>query len=1381
MRNFHSRCVVLACLILSGIAAQAAAPDVPSELEPWRKWVLDGQEYRRCPVLAGTEAQDSESFVCAWPERLSIDATPAGARFSQRWVVYADSWVALPGDTEHWPRDVNVNGTSAAVVARDEAPHLRLTPGTYSIDGVFRWARRPEALAVPDRTALIDLTVDGQRIAQPERPEGSVWLGKRRTAQQQEQMQIQVYRRVDDQIPVRLTTLVRLQVAGEGREELLSRVLPDGFTPLSMRSDLPARIEPDGRLRVQVRPGSWELYVIARGAEVAQTLRRPKVDGPWAREEVWSFAGDDRLRVVAIEDVSGVDPVQTGVPQAWRELPAYRMTAESAMRVVERSRGISNADDNQLHLQRTVWLDFDHAGYTVVDSIGGKMRQGWRLDVAEPQKLLSATARGENLLITQGPRDGLTGIELREPNLQLRSVSRIENGGALSATGWQSRFLGVEGVLNLPPGHRLLAVAGADDAPTAWIKRWRLLDMFLVLIASAAVIRLFGWPAGVLALVALVLTHQDSGGQVWLWLNLLLALVLAREAPEGRLRKVATLYRNTSAAVLLIVLVPFVFQQVRLAVYPQLEQSLTGGWAQLGELGRAEPAAAPEDVMYMPQGIEPQAPAMNMIVPAATELAPEEDKSRGKVVVTGSRVARENAEARLNYSQVVQRYAPGTLVQTGPGIPNWQYNIYPYSWSGPVDASESVRFVILTPLWLGLWRIVGCVLLVALLLVLASVSFGKPQLPAWSRRWIAAAPLLLLVLLPLQYSRADTPHPEILKDLKVRLTRAPDCVPDCGNVMHARVRASGDQLNVVLEVSALQPVAVPIPAAQGKWEPDSISIDSQSNGGVYRDEEDTRWIVLRPGAHTVRLSGRMAEGDSVPLVFPMRPHTIEVSTEGWEFSGVGDGRLLTDTLELVRKRSTGGPARLDAGREFPPFVRVHRHVVLDLDWSVSTVVTRIAPDKGAFTLAVPLLPTESVLTEGIEVGDDRTALVAMPAGESAVTWSSGLPRAETLQLEFPSGVPRAEVWSFAVSPQWHVTFNGVPTVLPEDPNAPQWIFEFYPRGGEKLALAITRPQAAKGATLAIDSVNSAQQVGKRATNGSLFLQYRSTQGGRHTVALPEAARVTAVETDGRSVAVRPDKGELTLGLLPGAHSVKIDWQIDDGVKWRTRAPPVDLRTPASNIGTRIELPRDRWVLFAFGPGVGPAILFWSELLVFIALAVPIGRWRHSPLRTHEWLLLGLGLSTFSWAVLIAFAAWVFVMRWRESWSGEISRMRFNFRQVVLALLSIVALVSLVAAIPNGLLGTPDMRVVGPESEAGAFYWFLDATQGPLPQPGVISISLWWYRAAMLAWALWLSFALLRWIPWAWRAWIRDGIWRTDTVPASGSRPAAPPAPAGTKG
>src|SRR5688572_30400015 len=143
------------------------AQEIPPELRNWQGWVLKGEEFRRCPFLASANLQpgqpiDAGAFRCSWPERLLLNVDTRGGSFSQRWQVYADSWVALPGETEHWPRDVRVNGQPASVVAIGNVPNLRLAPGTYSVTGRFEWNARPEALPLPKATAIIDLSVDGQ-------------------------------------------------------------------------------------------------------------------------------------------------------------------------------------------------------------------------------------------------------------------------------------------------------------------------------------------------------------------------------------------------------------------------------------------------------------------------------------------------------------------------------------------------------------------------------------------------------------------------------------------------------------------------------------------------------------------------------------------------------------------------------------------------------------------------------------------------------------------------------------------------------------------------------------------------------------------------------------------------------------------------------------------------------------------------------------------------------------------------------------------------------------------------------------------------------------------------------------------------------------------
>jgi hypothetical protein len=85
---------------------------------------------------------------------------------------------------------------------------------------------------------------------------------------------------------------------------------------------------------------------------------------------------------------------------------------------------------------------------------------------------------------------------------------------------------------------------------------------------------------------------------------------------------------------------------------------------------------------------------------------------------------------------------------------------------------------------------------------------------------------------------------------------------------------------------------------------------------------------------------------------------------------------------------------------------------------------------------------------------------------------------------------------------------------------------------------------------------------------------------------------------------------------------------------------------------------------------------------------------------------------------------------------------------------------MLAVVHHGLLGHPEMFVTGYGSTTQNLQWFQDRTpDGSLPSPTVISVSIWAYRALMLAWALWLARSVLRWIPWAAKQLLSGGIWR----------------------
>jgi len=203
------------------------------------------------------------------------------------------------------------------------------------------------------------------------------------------------------------------------------------------------------------------------------------------------------------------------------------------MRFKEIKRGDPVPAPDQLSLQRNIWLRFDGSGYTIQDTITGAKNTDWRLEMNLPTQLGRVTVDGMEQYITRRDGSNRTGVELRKGLLNLTADSLYEAGRTrLPATGWDHDFQQVGARLFLPPGWRLLNATGADAVSGTWIKRWTLLDFFIVLIFTVAVARLYTKPLALLAFVTLVLMYHEQSAPRWIWLAILLGIALLRYLPQ---------------------------------------------------------------------------------------------------------------------------------------------------------------------------------------------------------------------------------------------------------------------------------------------------------------------------------------------------------------------------------------------------------------------------------------------------------------------------------------------------------------------------------------------------------------------------------------------------------------------------------------------------------------------------------------------------------------------------------------------------------------------------------------------------------------------------------------------------------------------------------
>ena len=275
---------------------------------------------------------------------------------------------------------------------------------------------------------------------------------------------------------------------------------------------------------------------------------------------------------------------------------------------------------------------------------------------------------------------------------------------------------------------------GVDNVPDSWISRWTLLDLFLVLITALATARLWNRYWGALALITLVIIWHEPGAPHYVWLNILAATALLGVLPQGKFYNVTRWYLNVCWLALVVIAVPFMVSQVRMGIYPQLEYP----WQAIQVTSRAE---SPMPARY----------ANGSHGCRKAEFGEDGETVRRKSEYN-SAMSEEKASSAYYGSSAAnfERIDPKAKVQTGPGLPQWQWNKIYLSWNGSVDSEQQLDLWYLSPRMTMLLNF----LRVTLVALLALLMFGvaekfRPHFFSKLELGNKATPLLLwFIVLP---------------------------------------------------------------------------------------------------------------------------------------------------------------------------------------------------------------------------------------------------------------------------------------------------------------------------------------------------------------------------------------------------------------------------------------------------------------------------------------------------------------------------------------------------------------------------------------------------------------------------------------------------------
>jgi len=1311
----------------------AAETYVPKQLEPWKDWVLE--KHQRSFECAPNYLE-KESYECEWPEKITFRLFEKHGEFVFKASLLFEGWLELPGNSQYWPQDIKINGMDSPIFEHGNKPALFLDKGDYSITGGFVWNKLPESIAIPPKAAFVELFVKNEQKT-PNLANNQLWIKKPVADESiKENIELTVYRLLDDQIPFLTTIYLQLRVSGPQREISFKDVLPEETIPLKIEGSAPTKIQ-DRDLILQVRPGNSYSAVTLRHIAPVDVLSVtiPKVPY-WPTQEVWSMQDQPHLRVIKISGVTAIDPNQTLMPAQWKNLPSYLVTDGQKIVIETVQRGASRPHPDQISIEKNIWLRSD-GNFVAKDTITGLKNTDWRLEAQKGVSLGRVAINGKDQFITRMSKESeVPGVEIRQGTLNLEAESIFPNTDNMSVSGWQADFQSVKGRLNLPPGYSILLTKGIDQINGTIIQKWNLLAIFLLLITTIAAFKLYGITVAGVTFATFLLTMHDYNAALWSWLLVFATVALLKVLPDGSKSKyVIKTVKNIVLMLIAFSAIPYMIDSIRVGVYPQLERTYQSNY------GRG-----------VQSNVYDQIEQKKRLLSAPAEM------------MEGARVTLSSiADQKAPKKQKILMYDPTVYTQTGPGLPELSFKSFYFSWNRPVSLTETYSIIFLTPKLNLILAILKSIALSTLLFMVSGIK-TKPIKQFLSKAGCVAL-FLSMLFGPAKAEAATFPSQEMLQDLETRLTQTHECSPNCVSFENVSFVEIENQLNVTIKANAVIETATPLPTFLESWSPGKLEISN--NNRSYEPKllrkQNTLWALLAPGSNRISFS-ISTRANEIQLPFMVSPRNIEVSLKNWQIAGMENNKNISSVMltRVIKKENSDD---FEPTKVLPSYVQVTRKLTIGLNWTVTTTVQRKSPPGAAIPLEIPLIEGENVISDNITVKGNHVKAILNPQ-DNYLVWESTITPVGTLNF-INKGHDYTETWQVEPSAIWHLEHEGLVPVYNKQGDV--WLPTWQPLAGESLTLRITRPIGANGQTLTIDRVELKVSPGTRLTDFTLDMNIRSSHGAQHGIKLPSSVKIQALQINEKNYPVQSDSdGNLLLPISPGAQTVRINFRQSSGITSLYTLPQIDLRQDSANHFINVKFNRSRWPLFLMGGETvtGPAVLFWSYFLVMLVITFLLSKTHFSPLKFYQWLLLAIGLSQISFGAAAFVAATIIGFGIRsEKDLSKLNTNSFNGTQFLLAASLVISLGIIIVSISMGLLGSPDMVIRGNNSSNYFYKWYQDYTSGLIPTPTIVSLPMVIYRAFMLAWALWISFSLIKFLKWGWEVFSREGIWKKDRADA----------------
>jgi hypothetical protein len=1383
MNNIGFRLIlILACFFSTACFAQETKDSKSADqtgLSRWKSWISQQHPEWSC-------ASVHQNMECLWPGIINIQVSDQRGKFELMVEALAETNLPLPGRKDLPPSKIEIRDMSgelvlAPITVSDTAVNVKLQPGKFIVTGELSWNKLPSEIPVPSAYGVLSVNADGQDYL-VRRSGDSAILEDKAVAKKSASQSLSVFRRITDDSPLKIETLLRLQVSGGARSVNIGNVLPLGAKLLDVNSSLVYQINSAEELSVQLVPGEHEVRLLALLEQPVSEIkfRSPKLDWyPTAELVAWS--PQQLFRTVELAGAVPIDPAATELPEEWKSSAVYSIEPAAVVLLKEIKRGETANPQSNLGLVRTLWLDLSGKGYTVSDHLTGQVNQISRLNALPENEVGRVEQGGEQLLISKDPDLGLAGVELRSLNVDLKADSRIEQSGAFSAVGWNTKVDSLAMNLSLPPSWMLLAAPNATTVSGSWFESWNLFDLFMVLLITLAARKLFGFKFAAILLASLVLNFNEFLSPRIMLIDLLVLVALTRivQDKSSKLFRVLQLLLYSTLAMWLLEVLTFAKLQFTQFLFPQMQAGTRFRTAVQSLIYQME-----LNIMSWPmiilglglivwgvlyfrsrKGIGKYFLMFFLLVfgltfigrsltrtffasdsrqyanYAADSINIEDSKMMGGMPQElASSVY--SPRTKKDLSQVLANTSMVTNSQSGPAIPEWQWRKHYLTVAGPVDSDYQIKLWVLSP---GVTRTL-CALRTILMLLLIPMLLAQIGVRLNLKNSLLKSVLLLSLVFSYNQAQAEYPSPELLKQLEEQMLKELCFEGNCATIQSVNITIEQGRLRLVMQISSKGRSAVAVPGPLQYFAPDRVTLNGDSVFGLKK-LGDYLYVKIDQNSRELVVEGALPDPDSFDLQFSTRPLFVSYDLNNWVVTGVTASGYVEKSLRLTREiQSAQALERAVALNsnvsKFSNWAFFERNITIGERVEINSTVRRLGNAESAIRVRIPLLANERVTSKEITV-DGSTAWISFGEGQFESQFSSVMPVASEFELLSVAGFDVAQSWNLQCLDFINCQISGIPASSSK--TGDQQSNYFLPLSGDRVAVKVRPLRYLEKNSITANSIEHNVWWGSHNQSGSINLIVRATQQGSVEINLPTELSVREVSLNGQTGAGVTKDNSVQVLMSPGSHqlSVSYDRKWDPG--FFERAPQIKTSIALHNAKVVVHPSEDRWVLWTGGGLWGPCVLFWAKILMLALIFVLMQKAGALKLSLLSCILLALGFATLpvlhlwipiGWLVLLAAPEGMRLLT--EKVGEKIARAGFVF-------LMIFALIIIYRLVQTGLVLRPPMLVVGNGSSYDDLRWFFDHSGVETPSPYVVSFPLWMWRTFALFWSGWLVFSLFGWL------------------------------------